>query len=405
MTEKSKVLTVSELNARVRGTLEAGFEGIWVAGEISNLTVARSGHVYLTLKDKKAEVSAVMWRASAGRLRFEPTDGLEVIVFGDVTLYEVRGRYQIVIRKMEPKGVGALQLAFRQLVEKLRKEGLFDEKHKQPLPDFPEHIGIVTSPTGAALRDILRVLERRWPALRATLFPVPVQGAAAGKEIATAIETMNRMGGFDVLIVGRGGGSIEDLWAFNEEVVARAIFASAIPVVSAVGHEVDLTISDMVADARALTPTAAAEMVTPDVEQVLEQLNGLARRLVRALGSRATLARAELRSLAERLNSRVLVRELQQLAQRADDVFAETLRVVERALVEARMRLEKLGGKLETLSPLAVLKRGYSITTRIDSDRPLKDAAEVKAGDRIKTRLANGEVESRVISEKLKVIS
>ena len=391
-----KVLTVSELNARVRGTLEAGFEGIWVAGEISNLTVARSGHVYLTLKDKKAEVSAVMWRASAGRLRFEPTDGLEVIVSGDVTLYEVRGRYQIVIRKMEPKGVGALQLAFRQLVEKLRKEGLFDEKHKQPLPNFPEHIGIVTSPTGAAVRDILRVLERRWPALRVTLFPVPVQGAAAAKEIAAAIKTMNRMGGFDVLIVGRGGGSLEDLWAFNEEVVARAIFASAIPIVSAVGHEVDITISDMVADARALTPTAAAEMVVSDVEQVIEQLNGLARRLVRALGNRAMLARTELRSLAERLSSRVLLRGFQQLAQRADDVFAETLRAVERALVEARMRLQALGGKLETLSPLAVLKRGYSITTRTDSDQPLRDATEVKAGDRIRTRLANGEVESKV---------
>lgn len=398
MTEKSKVITVSELNARVRGTLEADFEGVRVAGEISNLTVARSGHVYLTLKDKKAEVSAVMWRASAGRLRFEPTDGLEVIVFGDVTLYEVRGRYQIVIRKMElkGKGVGALQLAFRQLVEKLRKEGLFGAEHKQPLPDFPEHIGIVTSQTGAAVRDILRVLERRWPALRATLFPVSVQGAVAGKEIADAIEIMNRLGGFDVLIVGRGGGSIEDLWAFNEEVVARAIFASAIPVVSAVGHEVDFTISDMVADARALTPTAAAEMVVPDVEQVVEQLNGLARRLVRALGNRAILARAELRSVAERLSSRVLVRQFQQLAQRADDVFAEAGRAVERALVEARMKLETLGGKLDTLSPLAVLKRGYSITTRIDSDRPLKDAAEVKAGDRIKTRLAQGEIESDV---------
>ena len=391
-----KALTVSELNARVRGTLETGFEGIWVAGEISNLTVARSGHVYLTLKDKKAEVSAVMWRASAGRLRFEPADGLEVIVLGDVTLYEVRGRYQIVIRKMEPKGVGALQLAFRQLVEKLRKEGLFDEKHKQPLPNFPEHIGIVTSPTGAALRDILHVLERRWPTLRVTLFPVPVQGAAAAKEIAAAIKTMNRMGGFDVLIVGRGGGSLEDLWAFNEEVVARAIFASAIPIVSAVGHEVDITISDMVADARALTPTAAAEMVVSDVEQVIEQLNGLARRLVRALGNRAMLARTELRSLAERLSSRVLLRGFQQLAQRADDVFAETLRAVERALVEARMRLQALGGKLETLSPLAVLKRGYSITTRTDSDQPLRDATEVKAGDRIRTRLANGEVESKV---------
>ena len=395
MTEP-EVLSVSQLNARVRVALEGEFEGLWVVGELSNVKVAGSGHVYLTLKDDRAQISGVMWRGVAGRLRFEPVDGLEVLVFGDVTLYEARGSYQIVVRKMEPKGVGALQLAFRQLVEKLRKEGLFDEAHKKPLPRFPEHIGILTSPTGAAIRDILRVLGRRWPGFRATLYPVRVQGEGAAKEIAHAIREMNRMGGFDVLIVGRGGGSLEDLWAFNEEVVARAIFESEIPVVSAVGHEVDVTISDMVADVRALTPTAAGEMVVPDVEQVLEQLDGLGRRLRRGLGNHARLAQAELAALAERLRPRTLVSRLQQLTQRSDDVFAGMNASVVRFIKDARMRLEASAGRLEGLSPLAVLRRGYSITTRAVDDVPLRDAAELRAGEKVRTRLADGEFTSEV---------
>ncbi len=391
-----EILSVSQLNARVRASLESGFAGLWVAGEISNLKIAASGHVYLTLKDSTAEVSAVMWRPVAERLRFELVDGLDVLVFIDVTLYEARGRYQVVIRRIEPRGVGALQLAFKQLVEKLGKEGLFDPSRKRPLPRFPSHVGIVTSPTGAAIRDILRQLNRRWPMLRITLFPVRVQGEGAAREIASAIDDMNRLGGFDVLIVGRGGGSLEDLWAFNEEIVARAIVTSEIPIVSAVGHEVDVTISDMVADVRALTPTAAGEIVVPDVAQVRQDLNALARRFLGALDARARLARADLRALGERLGPQRLAARLQQFTQRTDDLFSSLVSRVLQRLREKRLKLDAGAGRLESLSPLAVLRRGYSITTRTDSEQLLTDAQTLKPGDRVRTRLAAGEFESIV---------
>jgi exodeoxyribonuclease VII large subunit len=390
-----EVLTVSQLNARVRLTLESGFQALWVAGEVSNLKIAASGHVYLTLKDSSAEVSAVMWRPIADRLRFELTDGLDVLVCADVTLYEARGRYQVLIRKIEPRGVGALQLAFRQLVDKLGKEGLFDPARKRPLPRFPRHVGIVTSPTGAAIRDILRQLTR-WPLLDVTIFPVRVQGEGAAREIASAIDELNRIGGFDVLIVGRGGGSLEDLWSFNEEVVARAIFASEIPVVSAVGHEVDVTISDMVADVRALTPTAAGEMVVPDLAQVREDLASLAKRLVSSLDNQARLACAHLRALGERLSPQRLLARLQQFSQRADEIlFRLTSRSLSR-LRERRLKLDAAAGRLESLSPLSVLRRGYCITTILPDDQPVRDASVLRPGDTVKTRLAAGSFTSKV---------
>ena len=391
-----EVLTISQLNARVRASLETAFQGLWVAGEVSNLKIAGSGHVYLTLKDPSAEVSAVIWRPVADRLRFDLTDGLEVLVQADVTLYEVRGRYQIVIRRIEPRGVGALQLAFRQCVEKLAKEGLFDPARKRPLPRFPSHVGIVTSPTGAAIRDILRMLQRRWPMIQVTIFPVRVQGEGAHLEIAQAVVEMNRLGGFDVLIVGRGGGSLEDLWAFNEESVARAIFASRIPVVSAVGHEVDVTISDMVADVRALTPTAAGEMVVPDVRQVRADLRALAGRLSTSLANQARFARSRLSSLGDRLSPQRLANRIQQLVQRIDEVFATLGTRSLRRLRDWRTGLEASAGRLESLSPLAVLRRGYSLTTRADSNQPLTDARSLNPGERVRTRLAMGEFTSTV---------
>lgn len=390
-----RVLTVSELTRLVKGTLEDRFARVWVTGEISNLRRPGSGHVYLTLKDAESQLSAVMWRGAAARLRFRLEDGIEVIVGGMLTVYGARGQYQIIIQSIEPKGIGALQLAFKQLVEKLRKEGLFDPEHRKPLPAFPRHIGIVTSPTGAAIHDILQVLDRRCPIVPVTLYPVRVQGVEAAREIAEAIDEMNRLGWFDVLIVGRGGGSLEDLWAFNEELVARAIYRSRIPVVSAVGHEIDVTISDMVADRRALTPTEAGELVVPRLDQIEEQLVELTRRLTEALRGDAKLARMQLATLGERLSPAHLAARVRELAQRTDDAGGRLPAALAALVRQVQVKLAAFGGKLESLSPLAVLARGYSITMRLDGE-VLRDASQVQPGDSLRTRLAKGEVISKV---------
>ncbi|PHR87699.1 MAG: exodeoxyribonuclease VII large subunit, partial [Blastopirellula sp.] len=258
------VLSVSQLTQLVKGTLEMAFPSVWVSGEISNLAQPRSGHVYLTLKDDNAQIRGVMWKGTASRLSFDLEDGQQVICRGEIDVYAPRGSYQLVIREVEPQGLGALQLALKKLQQKLQTEGLFDPDHKKPLPKFPKTIAMVTSPTGAAIRDFLEVLRRRWPGVRVIVIPAKVQGQGAAKEIAAGIKQANQLAERpDVMVVGRGGGSLEDLWCFNEEVVVRAIFASEIPVISAVGHEIDVTLSDMVADRRALTPSEAAELVVP----------------------------------------------------------------------------------------------------------------------------------------------
>ena len=267
--ESQHVFTVSELTRGIRSILEQAFDTVWVEGEISNYVLAQSGHAYFSLKDETSQVRCVFFKGNRIRVKFDPEDGDQVLLFGRVNVYEPRGEYQIVVEAMEPRGLGALQKAFEQLKAKLEKEGLFDEAHKQALPEFPWKIGIVTSPTGAAIRDLLNVLHRRNPRVSVVLAPAKVQGEGAAEEIAQAIRDLNTLEELDVLIVGRGGGSIEDLWAFNEEVVARAIHESKLPVVSAVGHEIDFTISDFVADLRAPTPSAAAELVVPRLQEPL----------------------------------------------------------------------------------------------------------------------------------------
>src|SRR6266852_4724606 len=299
-----KVKTVAELTREIKGVLEEGFPEVWVSGQISGYKPqGQSGHVYFRLKDEGAILPAVIWRSTVARLKFEPHDGLEVIAFGRIEVYPPHGKYQLIIQSLQPKGLGALELAFRQLCEKLSKLGYFEPARKKPLPRFPRRVAMVTSPTGAAVRDMLKILPGRWPGLDIWICPVSVQGDGAGTEIASAIQLLNRMhagGGtaIDVMIVGRGGGSMEDLWAFNEECVARAIFESRIPVVSAVGHEIDVTIADLVADCRAATPTQAATLIVPDRAEFLAGLQGLEIRIRDLLGNRITLTRRRLEELS-----------------------------------------------------------------------------------------------------------
>src|SRR5712691_8736350 len=280
------VFTVSQLTERLRAVVEEQFPAVWVEGEISNFRVFGSGHAYFTLKDEAAQVRGVLFRTRVRRLRFEPGDGQHVLAFGSLEVYAQRGEYQLVVELLEPRGLGALQLAFEQLKQRLGAEGLFETARKRPLPPFPRKIGVVTSPSGAAIRDILRIIGRRFAGLHIVLAPCRVQGEGAAEEIAQGIVGLNRLGGVDVIIAGRGGGSLEDLWAFNEEVVARAIAGSKIPVISAVGHEVDVTIADFVADLRAPTPSAAAELVVREKQAIVDGLADLRHRLHRSMGRR-----------------------------------------------------------------------------------------------------------------------
>ena len=295
----SKALTVSQLTAKLKGVMESSFRFVWVSGEISNCKQASSGHVYFTLKDEGAQLAAIVWRGTAQKLRFQLKDGLKVLAAGPIQLYETRGQYQLIAEQLEPQGIGALELAFRQLQRKLEAEGLFDQDRKRPWPLFPKRIALITSPSGAAVRDMLQVISRRWPRANVIIVPVPVQGAEAAPQIANALRTVHLIPDVDVVICGRGGGSLEDLWAFNEELVARAIFDCQVPVISAVGHEIDVTIADLVADKRALTPSEAAELVVPlesDIRLLLERVR---QRLTTALQYQAQRARFQVERLAE----------------------------------------------------------------------------------------------------------
>ncbi|MCZ6692046.1 MAG: exodeoxyribonuclease VII large subunit [Planctomycetota bacterium] len=387
---------MTEVTDRIKNALEGSFRGIWLEGEISRLTRAPSGHIYLTLKDSRAQIQAVVWRSTAARLKFDLESGQEVLACGDVTVYPPRGSYQLTISKLEPKGVGALQLAFRQLVERLSKEGLFDEARKKALPYMPEHIGVITSPTGAALRDILNVIDRRFPRVHVVIYPVVVQGEKAAGEIAAAIDTFNLRGDMEVLIVGRGGGSPEDLWAFNEEVVARAIYRSEIPIISAVGHEIDYMVSDMVADRRALTPTEAAEIVLPREADLKASLDVHVQRLRSAILGRASVAKERLRQMRARHGFRIPAEKIRQNQQAVDERGAGLGRSIAVILGRWKDRIGSTAARLETLSPLRVLGRGYSITLRQEDGAPLRDANEVAPGDSIETRLARGRLKSRV---------
>jgi exodeoxyribonuclease VII large subunit len=411
------VLTVSELTARIREALEDRFPAVWVEGEISNYRVYGSGHAYFTLKDADAQLRVVLFRNRARRIKFEPGDGLHVMAFGSIEVYPQRGEYQMVIELLEPKGLGALQLAFDQLKARLQAEGLFEQARKRELPRFPRKIGVVTSLSGAAIRDVLRVIGRRFGELHIVIAPARVQGDGAAEEIAQGLRDLNALGDVDVIIVGRGGGSLEDLWAFNEEVVARAIAGSKAPVVSAVGHEVDFTIADFVADLRAPTPSAAAELVVREKQAVVDTLDELRERLGRAAarplrdlerrvdelslrlrrGMRATLERARHR---ERLADRALaatspVARLTRGRNNLERLDARLRDEIRHRFAGSQHRLGAAVGRLDSLSPLAVLGRGYSLTRTVTGEI-VRNARQVKVGDDVRVLLDEGSLDARV---------
>ncbi len=394
---EDRPLSVSELTLQIKGSLESAFPSVWVSGELSNVARPHSGHVYLTLKDEDAQIRGVIWRSVASQLAFELRDGLEVVCRGGIDVYPPRGAYQLIIRRIEPLGVGSLQLALRQLQQKLAAEGLFAPEHKQPLPRFPRRIAFVTSPTGAAIRDFLEVLRRRWRGVQVLVIPAKVQGEGAAADIARGIRVANSLAHPpDVLVVGRGGGSLEDLWCFNEETVVRAIFASRIPVVSAVGHEIDVTLADLVADVRALTPSEAAELVVPSADALRADLDAHRQRLSAALRARAMDARTRLDAIAQHRVFRKPFERIQDYARQLDDLDLRAGRAMRYAVEHTRERLVGLTGRLESLSPLAVLQRGYSLTQRTADDALVTDADQLKVGQSITTRLARGLLISRV---------
>lgn len=437
-----KSLSVSELTERIRGAIEQNIGAVWVEGEVSNYHRAASGHSYFTLKDETSQIQIVMFKSAARYLKFKPENGLTVIVRGMVTVYPQRGQYQVIAEYMEPTGLGALELALKQLKEKLANEGLFDEDRKRPLPEFPLKIGVVTSSRGAAIRDILRIISQRWPVADVLISPTRVQGDRASEEIAEAMDLLNSKAGprglMDVIIVGRGGGSAEDLWAFNEEPVARAIARSPVPVISAVGHEIDFTISDLVADVRAATPTAAAQLATPDIEDITDDLKALGagclrsmkliieeqknevdscKRLLKDPRTRVREFAQRVDELGGRLESGVLssvksfwqslelglmnlrvnaptgrIREAKSQANREVMVLFGIMRT---NLSELTAQTGSLASKLDALSPMKILERGYSITQTTAGDI-IKDASKVLPGDEIITRLARGKLISEV---------
>ena len=435
-----RVYTVSELTASIKAALEEGFPMVWVEGEISNLRTPGSGHAYFTLKDEGAQISAVLFRGRGRRVRFELEDGMQVLAFGGLDVYAARGQYQLVVEMMEPKGLGALQLAFEQLKRKLEAEGLFDQARKRPLPAFPRVIGIVTSPTGAAIRDMLNIIGRRFADLHILITPVRVQGDEAPGEIVRALEHLQQITNLDVIIVGRGGGSIEDLWAFNDERVARALAACRVPVISAVGHETDFTIADFVADLRAPTPSGAAELVVREKLAVIESLVELYARLKQAVTADVSARRERVDFLLRRRVLTDPARALRDLYRRLDELQGRLrlgLRSSQRhithrvalatnalrsrnprariagasaLLSQLRGRLESSAahnmktsrgrfaeviGRLESLSPLGVLARGYSVT-RLPSGEVVRSASQVVVGDPLEILLHQGALGARV---------
>ncbi len=440
---RDRVYTVSELTRLVRLELESAFPFVWVEGEISNLRQPASGHFYFTLKDENAQLRAVMFRSDASRIqselkknnlspRFELKDGLKVICGGRITVYEKSGDYQLVVEKLEPRGKGALQLAFEQLKAKLQAEGLFDPKYKKKLPLLPKKIGIVTSPTGAAIRDILRIIERRFNRLHIIIYPSLVQGEGAAQNIAQGLDYFSRRDDIDVVIVGRGGGSIEDLWAFNEEVVARAIFncMKTKPVISAVGHEIDFTIADFVADIRASTPSAAAEMVVSKEEEFRDKIDNLLNRLCQLEKYNQERLRSRVNLLAEERIIRNFKYDLMGLNQRVDELENRAWKSIQsrkQALSDYKNRSQQLGqtmthllqirlseldgvwkrlaSSLDNLSPLNIIKKGYTICWKAGGLLPVQKASEVEPGEEVIVSFYRGELNCRVnrVDPKIKI--
>ena len=419
--QTSKVFTVGELTRQIRGTLETKFGAVWVQGEISNYKLHPSGHQYFTLKDQRAQIACVIWRDTMLPPRQPLVDGTQVQVYGTVTVFETRGQYQLNVQILQPRGVGMLQAKFEALKRKLQAEGLFAPERKRSLPKFPQRIGIVTSPSGAAIRDMLNVLRRRAPWLQIWISPVRVQGTGAAQEIAVAIRELaapnDAFAPLDLIVVTRGGGSIEDLWEFNEEIVARAIFNSTVPIVSAVGHEIDFTICDFVADLRAPTPSAAAELIVPDIIDLHRRIDGCVRGLARQLLNRVRDAQQRLdhgreilqRCLAHKidaykrglihitraLQARSPARELMMRRNRLVDLHRRLIASPERLLENARHRFRRIGGILRVLGPEATLRRGYSITTD-ERGKIIRTIAVVRPKMKIRTRVSDGEFGSEV---------
>jgi exodeoxyribonuclease VII large subunit len=397
--EQENPLTVTQVNAWIKRTLERGLSTFWLAGEIGSITRSGAGHVYLTLKDDSNQISAVIWKSTWEKCRFEIHEGLAVLCMGKIDVYGPRGAYQVVVQKIEPQGVGALQIAFRKLHAKLEAEGLFRPDRKRPLPNFPTRIGFVTSPHGAAIHDFLEVLRRRWPSTDVMVIPAKVQGAGAAEQIARGIELAGRIRpAFDVLIVGRGGGSIEDLWCFNEEVVVRALAASPIPTVSAVGHEIDVTLSDLAADVRALTPSEAAERVVPNRDELSDLLHNVRHRLRTLLLHKVRDSETQLRGITTRPVMESPNQMFDTLAQKLDDIERRLKEGSARKMESIERAFEYASARLESLSPIRTLARGYSFTTDEKTGRVLMTASDVQTGQIIQTKFAAGSVHSQVLS-------
>lgn len=396
-TSAHKIFSVSQINSLIRGTLEGGFGNIWVQGEISNFKPYSSGHFYFSLKDKEAQVSAVMFKGFNSKLKFKPENGLEVIAQGKVTVYEPRGNYQIFCKNLEPVGAGALQISFEQLKAKLQKEGLFS--NKQALPQFPKHIVLVTSPSGAAVRDMIQVLKRRSKPVQITLVPTLVQGASAAASIVEGIALANKIQNTDLIIVGRGGGSIEDLWSFNEEKVARAIFASQKPIISAVGHEIDFTISDFVADLRAPTPSAAAELAVKDTNEIIEKVLYHKNRLIQAQKNYLSEKKNYINHLKKFLSDPS--KRVFDLSQKIDELTVRLENNAKRLIFDKWSQLKNTTSLMESLSPLKVLNRGFAII-KSSSQELIKDAKQVQQGDSLKIEMARSylDVEVKKIQKK-----
>jgi exodeoxyribonuclease VII large subunit len=439
LTPQRKIFSVSELNAAIRAVLDEEFQDISVAGEISGLKLAASGHYYFTLKERDAQVKCVAFRSAHRYWKFKPQDGLAVLARGRIDVYEARGEYQLLVESLEPQGFGALQLAFEQLKQKLAAEGLFDPARKRPLPRFPRRIGIVTSPRGAAIADMVHILSRRFPGIHVRLYPSLVQGEGAVEEVVRGIEYFSRTQWPDLVIVGRGGGSLEDLWTFNEEAVARAIAACTVPVISAVGHETDVTIADFVADLRAPTPSAAAELAVPNLEDIVDRIEAARAKATQGLRYRIAMLERRLRQqgidralgvlhrnvgrhlqrideqeyrLRERVRTAIDLRERERRGleerlrhfdvrprlaadrRRMDSAHMAMLETVRRRLASRRSDWEQARAKIEQLSPLKILERGYAIVS--NEGGILKDAKSAPVGSSIHVRVAKGELDARV---------
>ncbi|MFT5131847.1 MAG: exodeoxyribonuclease VII large subunit [Gammaproteobacteria bacterium] len=435
------IYNITRLNREVRAVLEGSFPLLWVQGEISNLARPASGHIYFSLKDKHSQLRCAMFKNRLQSTKFAPENGMEILARANVGFYEGRGEFQLIIEHMEAAGEGALQRAFEELKQRLSKEGLFEEAHKQAIPAYPASIGVITSPSGAAIRDILQILNRRYPLASVIIYPVPVQGESSAQKIVDALHLAEKRRECDVIILSRGGGSLEDLWSFNEEIVARAIYENTIPIVSGVGHEIDFTIADFVADQRAPTPSAAAELVSPGTNEILNRLAQHEMKISRIMQYKLQLVTETLRQLDKRLPHPQ--RQLQNITQRVDDVSLRMQQAIKSTfahkrtnllkisseinhfnplqllqlnigkcqflheqlqnslshlLKNANTRIQHLAHALHTVSPLATLERGYAIVTYGDKNEIVRDADQLKSGDTIKTRLAKGEVESLVNS-------